>query len=70
MFKVSKMRVCDYTCLLCGSKLGLTMESACVGDNRGCCPMCSEPFVVNITDHEMRDFRAIEEELASVRKPR
>jgi hypothetical protein len=60
MFKTPEMRVSDYSCLLCGSKLGLAMTDVIVGDNCGCCPMCNEPFIVNITADEMKDFLDIE----------
>jgi hypothetical protein len=62
MLKITKMRVCDYTCLLCGSKLGLSMDGVIIGDNKGTCPMCSEPFIVNITKHEMKEFTEVEKE--------
>ena len=64
MFSAPKMRVCDYTCLLCGSKLGLSMDSVSIGDNTGLCPMCSEPFRVNITADEMKEFKKIEKEIS------
>jgi hypothetical protein len=66
MFKAPEMKVSDYTCLLCGSKLGLTLKSAKIGDNSGCCPMCGEHFIIDITADEMRVFREIEEKNSRV----
>ena len=63
MFKAPRMRVSDYTCMLCGSKLELTMKVVCVGDNCGTCPMCGEPYTLNITIKEMNEFEEIEREL-------
>ena len=60
MFKEPQMRVCDYTCLLCGSKLGLSIDCVTIGDNSGSCPMCGEPYIVNITKQEMKEFADVE----------
>jgi len=60
MFKPGPMKISDYTCLLCGSKLGMTLKSAIIGDNTGSCPMCEEPFRVNITADEMEEFIKLE----------
>ncbi|MBN1531706.1 MAG: hypothetical protein JXA20_03505 [Spirochaetes bacterium] len=60
MFKRTPMKISDLTCLLCGSNLGLTLETVAVGDNEGCCPMCNEPYRVNITEAEMKEFIALE----------
>ena len=60
MFKPEPMKIGDYTCLLCGSRLELTLEKGIVGDNEGACPMCAEPYRINITDKEMEEFRRLE----------
>ncbi|MBN2077592.1 MAG: hypothetical protein JW838_01410 [Spirochaetes bacterium] len=60
MFKVPPMKASDFTCLLCGSRLKLKLEALIVGDNRGHCPMCGEPFLVNLTKGEMEDLKNAE----------
>jgi DNA-directed RNA polymerase subunit RPC12/RpoP len=60
MFKTPEMKASDYTCLLCGSKLGLKLNSLITGDNEGACPECSEPFFINITSDEMAELKAAE----------
>ena len=60
MFNVPPMKAADFTCVLCGSRLGLRLDALSVGDNRGTCPMCGEPFLVNLTGGEMEDLRAAE----------
>jgi len=62
MLKPRNMKIADCTCLMCGSRLGLTVTGVVTGDNRGTCPMCSEPFLVNITREEMESFLEAEEE--------
>jgi hypothetical protein len=61
MFRRGKMRVSECTCLMCGSGLELKIEKVRVGDNRGECPMCSEPYCINITGEEMAEFQDAEE---------
>ncbi len=56
MLKAPDMRAGDFTCLLCGSKLELTLQQLTIGDNPGECPMCSEPFTINITETEMKEL--------------
>jgi hypothetical protein len=51
-----KMRISDCTCMLCGCGLELKIDDVKAGDNTGDCPMCSEPFVLNITKDEMEEF--------------
>ncbi len=60
MIKRDPMKISDFTCLMCGSNLGLTLDAVSVGDNEGTCPMCAEPYRVNITDSEMEDFIALD----------
>ncbi len=60
MFKVSPMNASDYTCLLCGSRLELKLHALAVGDNRGACPMCGEPYLVNLTEAEMEELHKAE----------
>ncbi|TAL39799.1 MAG: hypothetical protein EPN93_00715 [Spirochaetes bacterium] len=62
MLVPGKMKIADCTCLLCGSRLGLTISSVVTGDNRGACPMCGEPFLVSITREEMEQYIEAEEE--------
>jgi len=62
MFKPSKMRIADLTCLSCGSKLEIKFSDAIIGDNKGECPMCQEPYKINITKDEMDEFNLAEEE--------
>ena len=61
MFRRGKMKISDCTCLMCGSSLELKIEKVCIGDNRGECPMCSEPYCINITEAEMADYLDAEE---------
>jgi hypothetical protein len=60
MLKVPEMKVGDCTCLLCGSQLELKINEVIIGDNRGACPMCQEPFTINITKNEMKEFKKAE----------
>ena len=60
MFKPGQMRISDYTCLLCGEKLGLKLADVAVGDNTGSCPLCGEPYMINITEKEMEEFIKLE----------
>ncbi len=61
MLKAPDMRAGDFTCLLCGSRLELKLEKLIIGDNRGECPMCSEPFTMNVTEAEMKELIKAEE---------
>jgi len=54
--KAPDMRAGDFTCLLCGSKLELKLEELIIGNNKGECPMCSEPFTMNVTETEMEEL--------------
>jgi len=56
MFKVPDMTAADFTCMLCGSRLELKLENLKVGDTLGECPMCSEPFKINLTEKELEEF--------------
>ena len=56
MFKVPEMTAADFTCMLCGSRLELKLEDLKVGDTFGECPMCSEPFKINLTEKEYDDL--------------
>ncbi len=65
MLKAPDMRAGDLTCLLCGSKLELKIKELKTGDNKGKCPMCSEPFIMNITEAEMKEFIKAEENFSN-----
>ena len=62
MFKAPSMKAGDYTCLLCGTKLELILIDLIIGENRGSCPACGEPFNVKITDTEMKELIEAEKE--------
>ncbi len=63
MLKVPQMKVSDITCLLCGSRLKLGINSVIAGENKGKCPACDESFVIKVTDEEMEEFLIAEEEI-------
>ena len=52
----------DFTCLYCGSSLELKLEGLVIGENRGCCPMCAEPFCLKINEDDMAGLLDAEEE--------
>ncbi len=56
MLLPQRMKASDFTCLLCGSRLGLTLAKLIIGDNPGTCPMCAEPFMINVTEDEMNEL--------------
>jgi len=60
MLKVPEMKVGDCTCFLCGSRLELKIDEVIIGDNKGSCPMCQEPYTINITKDEMKEFKKAE----------
>jgi len=51
----------DFTCLYCGSLLELKLENLVIGENRGECPMCAEPFCVRINGDDMAGLIDAEE---------
>ncbi|MCX7679053.1 MAG: hypothetical protein N2316_07515 [Spirochaetes bacterium] len=51
----------DFTCLYCGSKLELTLEKLAIGENRGVCPMCAEPFSLKLNREDMEGLFESEE---------
>ncbi len=54
----------DFTCLCCGSRLELKLEELKIGENRGVCPMCSEPFCLRINSDDMAGLIDAEEQLS------
>ncbi len=55
------MRAADFTCLFCGSKLGLSLKDIHTGENRGSCPMCGEEFCLKINRDDMEELWEAEE---------
>lgn len=51
----------DFTCLYCGSRLELKLEQLVVGENRGICPMCTEPFCLKLNKEDMEGLFESEE---------
>lgn len=59
-----QMKASDFTCLYCGSKLGLKLDQLVIGENKGLCPMCAEPFTIKLNKRDLEElFEG--EELAS-----
>lgn len=55
------MKASDLTCLYCGSSLELKVEQLVIGQNSGACPMCAEPFCINLNDDDIAGFLDAEE---------
>ena len=55
----------DFTCLLCGSRLGLKFGDLILGENRGSCPMCQEPFIIKLDREDMEHLIEAEENRSS-----
>ncbi len=51
----------DFTCLFCGSRLELKLEQLVIGENRGQCPMCAEPFCLKLNKEDMEGLFESEE---------
>ncbi len=51
----------DFTCLYCGSRLELKLEQLIIGENRGICPMCAEPFCLKLNKEDMEGLFESEE---------
>lgn len=64
MMKRPYMKAEDFTCMLCGLKLGLKFDNLIIGDNTGECPACCELFKVNITKDEMQTLLEAEENVS------
>ncbi|HQL42334.1 MAG TPA: hypothetical protein PL073_00385 [Spirochaetota bacterium] len=56
-----QMRACDFTCLLCGSKLNLSISDIAVGLTTGTCPMCSQPFTIKLNKKDIELLLEAEE---------
>ena len=56
-----QMRANDFTCLLCGSKLNLSLNQLSIGINTGTCPMCGEPFTIKLNKKDMELLLEAEE---------
>jgi len=63
MLRRGQMKASDFTCMMCGSKLGIKFTDIKVGDNLGSCPMCSEPYRINVTGDEMEQLMEAEEQV-------
>lgn len=55
------MKASDFTCMLCGSSLGLRFNQLRIGANGGSCPMCGEPFTIKLNKKEMEELMEAEE---------
>jgi hypothetical protein len=56
MFKPPKMTARDFSCVLCGSKLGLERSGIAPGDNTGSCKMCGEPYCIRLEAREIEEL--------------
>ncbi len=51
----------DFTCMYCGSSLELKLENLVIGENRGECSMCTEPYCIKLNREDMEGLFEAEE---------